>query len=273
MKGLLTLQDIKEGSVRILEEVDSFCNENGIKYSLGFGTLLGAIRHKGFIPWDDDVDIMMTRPEYERFIHSFNCKGLKCFAPELGNSFLNFGRIVDIEKTRCKTRWRWTYRQRNLGLWIDVLPIDGVPDDMEEFSRTVKSMQDLTQENQRIRQGRGPFMSVYTFRKNLSVLKKKLLYSWRSTNAVWRKMMSILEKTPYGTTANAGLMVFPVYGLRNRTRTEVFESFTTASFEGKDFSIIQGYDEFLTDIYGDYMVPPPEDKRKPRHNHRFYWRK
>ena len=269
----MTLKDVQEQSLLILKEVDSFCEKNNIKYSLGFGTLLGAIRHKGFIPWDDDVDIMMTRPEYDIFIHSFQCDGLVCIAPELGNSLLPFGRIVDLEKTRSRSNWKWTHNERKLGLWIDVFPIDGVPDNMEEFASNVKELQDLMRINQKIREGRRLISSSLPFRKNLSRIKKQLLFSWRSTDAVLNNMMAIINKTPYGTTGYAGLMVFPVYGQRNRTRIEVFESYAKAPFEEHSFSIIKGYDVFLRDIYNDYMIPPPEDKRIPKHKaHKFYWR-
>ena len=273
MGKLMSLKEIQEQALVILKEVDAFCKKNDIRYSLGFGTLLGAIRHRGYIPWDDDVDIIMTRPEYEKFIHSFNCPGLLCMAPELGNSFLTFARVVDLEKTRSKSNWRWTHNEWKYGLWIDVFPIDGVPNDMEDFTSTINDLQELMRVNQKIREGRRPISFSLPFRKNLSRRKKQLLFSWKSTVTVMNDMMTIITQNPYGTTDYAGLMVYPVYGLRNRTRTELFESYTSTTFEGESLSIIQGYDEHLRDIYGDYMVPPPEDKRTPKHKaHKFYWR-
>ena len=272
MNQLMTLQDIQKQSLNILNAVDSFCEKNNIIYSLGYGSLLGAIRHKGFIPWDDDIDIMLTRPEYNKLIHSFHCDGLTCIAPELGNSYMTFGRIVDVEKTRSVSMRRWAQKDNNLGLWIDVFPIDGVPDDIGVFKTAVESMQESIRMNERIREGKHAISSSYSLRKNLSIIKKKLLFGWLSTNSYWNKMMSELDKSPFGSTNYAGLMVFPYYGLRNRTRTKVFESYMKTPFEEYEFSIIQEYDEFLRDIYGDYMVLPPEDKRIPKHNvHKFYW--
>ena len=89
----LTLEEIQSESLQILSVIDSFCTENNISYSLGYGALIGAVRHQGFIPWDDDIDILMTRPNYQRFIKLFSVDesikkcGLKLFAPELGNCF------------------------------------------------------------------------------------------------------------------------------------------------------------------------------------------
>lgn len=272
MNQLMTLKDIQKQSLNILQAVDSFCEKNNIKYSLGYGSLLGAIRHKGFIPWDDDIDIMLTRPEYNKFIHSFQCDGLKCVAPELGNSYMTFGRIVDLEKTRSVSMRRWTRNEKNLGLWIDVFPIDGVPDGIDEFKLTVGIMRDYIIMNERIREGKHSISTSYSLRKNLSVIKNKLLYGWLSTDTYWQRMMSVLSKSSFGTTEYAGLMVFPYYGLRNRTRTKVFESYTRVPFEEFEFSIIQDYDEFLHDIYDDYMKLPPEEDRVPKHSvHKFYW--
>ena len=79
----MTLEEIQQVSLEILKDVHRFCVENDIKYSLCYGTLLGAIRHNGFIPWDDDIDIMMPRPEYDRFIRLYQSeKGYKLFAAE-----------------------------------------------------------------------------------------------------------------------------------------------------------------------------------------------
>lgn len=71
MDRRLTLSELQSVSLEILCKIDSFCRKNNIRYSLTYGTLIGAVRHKGFIPWDDDVDIMMPRPDYERFLSEF----------------------------------------------------------------------------------------------------------------------------------------------------------------------------------------------------------
>lgn len=272
MKRLLTLQDIKQQELYILKEVDTFCKRNDIKYSLAFGTLLGAIRHKGFIPWDDDIDIMLSRPEYNKLIKSFNSKGFKCIAPELGNSLLPYGRIVDVEMTQSDSLGRWAYNEHGLGIWIDVFPIDGTPNDLDNFNTFFGEIQDLVKFNDRIREGKRSLLKVFPLSQNHSALKKKFLLGWRSNKKVWLRMMSILNDYPYGSTDYAGVMLVP-YKKRVRNKTSAFESFLLTQFEEYEFPVIQSYDEVLSAIYGDYMTPPPEKERVLIHTvHKFYWK-
>ena len=96
----MTTTDIQQVSLDILKDVHSFCQKEGIKYSLAYGTLIGAIRHKGFIPWDDDVDIMMTRPEYERFIRAYKSSNGYELLPEGKDSMIAMARVYDRQKTQ-----------------------------------------------------------------------------------------------------------------------------------------------------------------------------
>jgi LPS biosynthesis protein len=126
-KRPMTDNDVKGVSIQILHAVDEFCKINNIKYSLAYGTLIGAVRHKGFIPWDDDVDIMMLRPDYEKFIRLFNN-----FRPDLYS-------VVSCEleaefhwpmaKIVCNTTIKdeLGYRYKQYGFAIDLFPIDIVP--------------------------------------------------------------------------------------------------------------------------------------------------
>ena len=99
MKKKLSLDEIKSNSLQILKLVHDFCVANNIKYSLAYGTLLGAVRHKGYIPWDDDIDIMMTRPEYERFCNTFKMKGLSLHRHQNDpDCYILFARVCDEEK-------------------------------------------------------------------------------------------------------------------------------------------------------------------------------
>ena len=100
----MTLQDMHSFCLDIAKEVHRFCIENGIKYSLGYGSLLGAVRHKGYIPWDDDIDFLIPRPDYDIFCQTFKSAKYKLATPD--NAYIAYARVYDNERTYCRTLGR-----------------------------------------------------------------------------------------------------------------------------------------------------------------------
>lgn len=135
----LTLQELQQFSLDILKDVAGFCEKNNIRYSLGYGTMLGAVRHKGFIPWDDDVDIMMPREDYERFRTIYKSK-LYSFIDSRNtpDCYIAFGRVCDTKKTLASSCIPWV--KKDVGVWIDIFPVDRVPDDKDTFDRIYDSL-------------------------------------------------------------------------------------------------------------------------------------
>ena len=127
----MTLQEVQNVSLEILKDVHAFCESHNIRYSLAYGTLIGAIRHKGFIPWDDDVDIIIPRPDFERFCQEFqSAKGYKLYRPGDPENFMVFARVCDNERTLVKTNRPWSTERT--GIWIDIFPFEGLPNDENE---------------------------------------------------------------------------------------------------------------------------------------------
>ena len=117
----MNLGDIQRVSIEILQEIDNFCQKNSIRYSLGYGGLIGAIRHKGCIPWDDDIDIIMPRPDYRRLLNEFNgyFPELEVYAPELDwNYYAPYANVCDT-RTILK-EGRNGHRKTELGIKIDI---------------------------------------------------------------------------------------------------------------------------------------------------------
>ena len=152
MSGMKVLSDAeqKEVLIQILSVFDSYCKKHNLRYFIGYGALLGAVRHKGFIPWDDDVDIVIPRPDFERFCKEFrSSEGYTLYAPEDGKSYLTFARVCDNLRTNVITKSPWC--NEPTGIWIDIFPLDGMPDNDEDFSKIVKSVRILMQKEMRAR--------------------------------------------------------------------------------------------------------------------------
>ena len=134
----MTSKEVQQVSLDILRDVHTFCVQNGIRYSLQGGSLLGAIRHEGFIPWDDDIDIIMPRPDYERFCSSYkSSKNYKLICKGNDVCYLLFARVCDMENTYVNSDLcPWT--NQKTGVWIDVFPADGAEDDINEAKKHIE---------------------------------------------------------------------------------------------------------------------------------------
>lgn len=272
----LTLKEIQDQSLEILQAVHDFCISNGIKYSLAYGTLIGAIRHKGFIPWDDDIDIIMPRPDYERFVVSFSSPGLDVVCEKDKDYYLNYCRVIDTVKTDSTTVLPIGKNYKG-GVWVDVFPADGVSDDKDAFAQNVARVKKNWMMQLRYRFSLASFRDILRNcgAKDLLILtaiklsgqgRKKL----DANNAAVRENA---VRIPYGSTGHWSQLCVLDDGVRNYQLCEDFDSTIDAAFEGKTFKIMNGYDRVLRNIYGDYMQLPPENQRQPKHGHAtLFWK-
>ena len=253
-----TLRRLQLAELELLEEADRICRKCGIHYNIIAGTLLGAVRHGGFIPWDDDADIALLRPEYERFREAVR--------NELDTERFLF---QDIEET---PGYRWGYGKLRLkdslflreyqedmpyhqGVFLDVFPLDPVPE-----SHTGRT-----------------FLNVRCF------FLRKLLWSKvgrkAHKNALMRKGDALLALVPerwlvrrYRRLVNAcarradsswvRILMFPTPNREWGYRRCWYEHSASILFEGQEFSGIADADAYLTFKYGDYRTLPPESGRK-----------
>ena len=240
MKKELSKEEIKNIQMEILKSIHLFCVEHNLRYSLAYGTLLGAIRHKGYIPWDDDVDIMMPRPDYERFIKEYSNYESKYTVQTHINDpsyFLAFAKVYD-------NRTELVIFPTKTGVFVDVFPIDGLPDSEEETQRYYERRLKLIFKN-----------ILYTCKNNayrpgnklLNFFKyvcKRVLYPSRKKAIKQLKDMEL--SFPFEQSNYAGVVTdIDVWELNGRCKREVFENYTTASFEGHKFSVIEDYHALL----------------------------
>lgn len=239
--------------LKMLDEVDAFCRSHGIRYSLACGTLLGAIRHKGFIPWDDDMDIMMPRPDLERFAKEFVSENVRYI--DINNekyySFA-FSRVVDMRS--------YSKPGKSLigpGLEIDLYPVHGIPAQEKEIDAFFKKCKNWLK------------IRLWVMKWRFRIIKRFPVKTVPFFRFVQRMYYNLVFSNPYGT--NQYYMVHS--GEVDWAHTysfDLFESMTDVEFEGHHYMAIARYDEYLTQRYGKYMELPPVEQRVPYHANHFY---
>ena len=268
----MTTKDIQQVCLEILKDVHEFCVKNNIKYTLQGGSLLGAIRHGGFIPWDDDIDIAMPRPDYDRFCktyHSDNPYKLVCFENDKENCFVGYARVCETEKTYVDcSMFPWT--NYSVGVWIDVFPLDGALDDYSSEEKRNKEIWRMWANSLRVRRSYRSFDLEKGFFNKLKLVGRKLVFGRK------RYIGTLIKKCkeiPYGSTRHYSNLVFPGYKMNEYHRTCVMDECILHKFEDSAFYIMKDYDEALTEKFGNYMELPPLDDRKPKQYFDiFYWR-
>ena len=259
-----------------LDTLVKFFDEHGLRYCLSYGTLLGAVRHQGFIPWDDDVDVMMPRPDYNRFLDltrqiKVNANLDVLYFPETAQYFWPFAKIVNtdtmlIEKQLRNDLQHWL--KQYYGLYIDIFPIDGFPDNKDEqirfFRRITSYMKGLQ---------RSTYMARRVPSKPMTMLLRVIYKASELLGFRYylKKLTQLAQTYPYDKQDFVG-SCFGSYGIREVVKKEYFVDSVDVSFEGRAYSAPIGYHEYLASIYGDYMKLPPEEKRVSHHRRELYWR-
>lgn len=254
----ITVEEAKRISLEILKDVAAFCDNNGLTYFLTDGTLLGAIRHKGFIPWDDDIDIMMPRMDYEKFIQTYKSQIPNKYmlaSPHDKYPFYYFTKVYDVSTVKIEEGVVYKERQP-LGIDIDIFPIDGQAEDEQEFRNNHKKRKCIY---------RWIALSNSSFRGSIKH-KIATLFAKMVGSRYWvKKYNKIAQKYTFGETAKAGTMT--VYGgLRNRHSVTLFQEKAKVIFEEEYFWAPKNYHQFLENCYGDYMTPPPLDEQITHHS-------
>ena len=269
----MTREEIQHVLLEMMKDIHSFCTENNLRYSLAYGSLIGAVRHKGFIPWDDDIDIWMPRPDYEIFSSTYkNKNGYYLKSVHDKDCYTNFTRVYEVNKTYlvspalpCKGK---------VGVWIDVLPIDGVSDDEDKRNHDYSEYCMIAE---RIMGMRGNLALI-----DYGTLKERIIHSikfymktlfYSSLYNLHKKCQVIMKRYNFGDTmycANISCLDAMKKKKLELLKTEDFMSYELAQFEDTYFYISSSYDRILSTIFGDYMKLPPENQRERHQAHLLY---
>lgn len=272
MRKELTLKELQTESLKILKDVHSFCVENGIMYSVAYGTLIGAIRHKGFIPWDDDVDIIMPRPDYDRFCANYKSDRFKFRCRQNDKKcYLAFARVYDDERTTTETMIPWC--SGNGGVWIDVFPADNVSDVEMEYKKHKKTLWRKWKTVTVARAATAGYDKNKSFVFNLRLFVKKTLtlnglLTGCLLDSFMKKAKSVMVN---GSSHWSQVTCMDGYEWH---RTEDFSSTIIMPFEDTNVMVMNGYDNVLRNCYGDYMKLPPVEQRVGHSDGltKFYWK-
>ena len=259
MRKPIDAEESKRLQLEILDGIDRFCRERGLRYALAYGTMIGAVRHQGFIPWDDDIDLMMPRPDYDRFRRAFEAEGLYVVdLAERDDCVETFVKVckagtVMVDKNFGRELW---------GVNVDVFPVDGAPSEhlaehYDALNRIREKCFQLCPYYKSVRKGRFPLMLKY-------FLKRLRYFYPGSFRALKRKLVDGQKAIPYETSEIVG-----IYYASEKTRTflpkRVYDEIGTILFEGREYAAPKDYDTYLTSLYGDYMQLPPVEKRVSHH--------
>lgn len=266
----MDLKDVQAISLEILTEFDGFCKKSNLRYTLAYGTMIGAIRHHGFIPWDDDIDVMMPRPDYDKFIELYkDNENYVCIAAEKKNSLLAYARLVEMKRTFVRPAAPWS--NMDTGIWIDIFPVDGVEDDKNDFSKTAKEGYELWRKVVLARQGYGKLSVHRPLMWNLKRLVKKLLYSYKRYSYL-DSLLQLCHRYDYDKCGHVSNLSHSLYASKSFFPKNMFEEYIDVLFDNLTFKCIKDFHIFLSMIYGDYMELPPIEKRKDHSFHHYYWK-
>ena len=231
----ICLEELKKIELEILIYIDKVCKENGLRYSLCDGTLLGAVRHNGFIPWDDDIDIMMPRPDYDKFLDVLrhNENRFKILSSEQEDYYYTFSKVVDSETMLDEYMYQPI---ADMGVYVDVFPLEGMPSNsaarkkhFNRLHRLRKRINSFSLRKPKIRKNLIAYAkTLYLYQKN----KKSSLSKFQKEYEILAKQYNF-DESEYTCTSGGA------YGKTDMFPKRFVADYEERSFEGKKLTAIK----------------------------------
>ena len=241
--------EIRNSQLSLLNYTKEVCEKNNLCYFLAGGTALGAVRHKGFIPWDDDIDVCMKLNDLKTFIQIVNEEKKYDII-----SIFNENEYLGSDGARLIDTKTFTYSSLfpiplTSGISIDIFPLYGLPDDEKQKLKFIQYMSELEKEY---------FSSLY--------LKE-------DSEIIINKIIECMHKYPLDTASYVGYILSPCYKKENVIfKKSFFDEYILKEFEHSYYRIVKDYDGYLTTLYDNYMALPKKSERKSHHHYKAFWK-
>lgn len=261
----LTLKQIQFESLKIMKLIHRICIEQNLRYALFYGTLIGAVRHKGFIPWDDDLDIVMPRDDYEKLADYFIEHKEELFPYKLF-SYKTVEKYPYMINRICNTEFRMEAENEKdcgMGTFIDIYPLDGAGDGKDKIFNKIAwfySSMYFSKSREHYVKVKGIAKSI--IKKTAFVLSRLLSYK-----TIRAKLEKLANKYPYNSSEYVAVVVWGDSKFYKKTS---FDNLSLVKYEDAEFYIPNNYDEILRLDFGDYMQLPPENERIGHHFYKIF---
>ena len=261
------LEESQAVSLGILKRVADICDKKGLKYSLAYGTLLGAIRHKDFIPWDDDIDIWMPRPDYELLLsysetHAEELAPLQVFNQKTCSKYPYMITRISDSRYVLDVKNEANY---GIGVFIDIYVLDGFGSDLlqaQKMASIAKKNASLLFLATRLYYH---FGTTKGFKKRLLKMPAFIYAKLRGKKFFIQNIEALIAQNDYNSSDYIGCICWCVNEVREIFKKNQFENLQKCKFGRYEFNIISDYDIILRQIYNDYMQLPPLEDRIPHH--------
>ena len=270
----VTIDEQKEIEIDIVKWVKKFCKEHNLKFALAYGTCIGAVRHHGIIPWDDDIDILLPYKDYMKFIELMkeekNCEYALLSPYYIDDYYYLYSKLVS-KKTKLTEKGMKEISEN--GVFIDVFPICNLPDDEIEREKYCNKLRKMERRYSKyahlkkyyVREGDSNFKKII---KSIIYFPAKLTFNYKKSR---KRLLDEMGKYSSSETNYMGYVASPT-GYKSIMKKESYEPDVMMMFEGEEFPVVHDWDLYLTQLYGDYMELPPIEKRVFPHNLTIYWR-